>query len=195
MKFDVLVAGVGGQGTVLASRLLAMIAIDAGNFARTAETFGMAQRGGPVVSHVRIGGEESGPVIPFGCADLLIAFEPSEAARNISRLSSSGKCIVNDRFIKPVTASLGMAPYSEDEIREFIRETVPGAVFIDGYNAALRAGSSKAVNAVMLGASISKGFIPFEPGMVERAIAGAVPEKYKDLNIRAFNEGLEYKYK
>ena len=193
MKYDILIAGVGGQGTVLASRLLAMAAIEEGYFTRTAETIGMAQRGGSVVSHVRIGSRDSGAVIPFGQADLLIAFEPAEAARNISRLALGGKCIVNNRIIKPVTASLGTAGYNEDEIFSFIKRVSPEAPFLDAYSAALRAGSVKALNVVMLGAAAAEGLLPFEPGIVEETIAANVPEKYKSLNIKAFHEGLKHK--
>ena len=110
---NILLCGVGGQGTVLASKLLAQCAIDRGVPAHTAETIGMAQRGGCVVSHVRIG-EAYSPLIPEHTADLIIAFEPAEAVRCLNYLKPNGAVIVNRRAIKPVTDSLSGHYSGED---------------------------------------------------------------------------------
>lgn len=193
MKYDILIAGVGGQGTVLSSRLLAAAAIEAGYFTRTSETIGMSQRGGSVVSHVRIGSKESSPIIPIGKSDLLIGFELAEAARNLSRLSPTGKCIVNLQVIKPVTVSLGGASYNTDEITEYIKSTAPGVVFVDGYSLAENAGSIKAVNVVLLGAAVASGFLPFSKEEVESVIAQNIPKKFLDINLKAFKTGYEFK--
>ena len=111
MKFNCLLAGVGGQGTVLASKMLAQVAIENGEFVRTSETIGMAQRGGTVVSHVRIGDRNTGPCVPKNKADLLIGFEPAEALRNIEFLKENGAILVSVDPIIPVTASLGNNEY------------------------------------------------------------------------------------
>jgi indolepyruvate ferredoxin oxidoreductase beta subunit len=189
MKYDILISGVGGQGTILASRLLALSAMEAGFFARTAETIGMSQRGGSVVSHVRIDSKDLSSVIPLSCADLLIGFELSEAARCLQRLSPQGKCIINTQVIKPVTASLGNSKYDSDEIMEFIQKTCPSAIFIDGYSLAEQAGSIKAVNIVLLGAASAQGFLPFDRAVLEKVIASNVPQKYVELNMKAFELG------
>ncbi len=189
MKYDILISGVGGQGTVLASRILALSSIEAGFFARTAETIGMSQRGGSVVSHVRIGSENSSSVIPLSGADLLIGFELCEAARCIQRLSPDGKCIVNKQVIKPVTVSLGNSNYDTDGITEFIKKNCKCPVFIDGYSLAEQAGSVKAVNIVLLGAAAGLGFLPFDRSVLEKVIASNVPQKYVELNMKAFELG------
>lgn len=192
MKFDILIAGVGGQGTVLASRLLAAAAIEAGFFARTSETIGMSQRGGTVVSHVRIDSKDASPLIPLGHADLLIGFELAEAARNLPRLSPNGKCIVNTQVIKPVTASLGTAAYNVEEITNHIKIKVPETLFVDGYNLAAAAGSVKAVNVVLLGAAASTGVLPFSSDLIKNVIVNNVPKKFIELNIKAYDLGFNH---
>ena len=106
MNKDILICGVGGQGTVLASRIIAAAAMEEGSPVHSAETIGMAQRGGSVTSHVRIGGEAYSPMIPFGAADMLLAFEPGEAVRNLRYLRKDGIAVVNTAAVKPVTESL-----------------------------------------------------------------------------------------
>jgi indolepyruvate ferredoxin oxidoreductase beta subunit len=192
MKYDILIAGVGGQGTVLASRLLAATAIEAGCFARTSETIGMAQRGGCVVSHVRIDSEEAGPIIPFGNADLLIGFEPGEAARNMYRLNKDGKCVVNTREVKPITAALQSFSYDTAPVFEFIKSNTSQAVFVDGYALAQEAGSVKALNTVLLGVAAAAGYLPFGKGEIEKVIRENVSKKYLELNEKAFNIGFSY---
>lgn len=192
MRLDVLIAGVGGQGTVLASRLLAASSIGAGFFARTSETIGMAQRGGCVVSHVRIGSEASSPIIPMGKADLLIGFEPSEAARCICRLKPMGRCVVNTRSIKPVTASLGGSACDMEEVFRYIKACCGETVFVDGYRLAEEAGSVKTLNVVLLGVAAAKGFLPLDSALIRREIAASVAPKYAELNARAFDIGFNY---
>ena len=106
MNKDILICGVGGQGTVLASRIIAAAAMDEGSPVHSAETIGMAQRGGSVTSQVRIGGEAYSPMIPFGAADMILAFEPGEAVRNLRYLRRGGTAVVNTAAVKPVTESL-----------------------------------------------------------------------------------------
>jgi indolepyruvate ferredoxin oxidoreductase beta subunit len=190
-KYDILISGVGGQGTVLASRLIAAAAIDQGFFARTAETIGMSQRGGCVVSHVRINSEKSSSIIPFGGADMIIAFELAEAARSIPRLGTEGCCIVNTQVIKPVSASLGNSHYDSEEIIQYIKSNSKNVYFIDGYAIAAKAGSVKAVNVVLLGAATAVGKMPFTREIMQEAIIKNVPQKFRELNQRAFELGFE----
>ena len=188
-KFDILISGVGGQGTVLASRLIAAAAIRQGVFARTSETIGMSQRGGCVVSHVRLNSENSSAIIPFGNANMLIAFELSEAARSLPRLRKDGCCIVNTQTIRPVSASLGTSQYDSDQIREFIKNNSFEVHFIDGYRIAEKAGNVKTVNVVLLGAAAAVGRIPFGREVILEAIVENVPQRFRDLNKTAFELG------
>ncbi len=190
-KIDILISGVGGQGTVLASRLIAAAAINQGSFARTAETIGMSQRGGCVVSHVRIDSEKSGSIIPFGGADMVIAFELAEAARSIPRLSKKGCCIVNTQVIKPVSASLGNSHYDSDEIIKYIKDNSQEVYFVDGYSLAEKAGNVKAVNVVLLGAATAVGKMPFTREIMLNTIIENVPQKFRELNQKAFEMGYE----
>ncbi|NMC76756.1 MAG: indolepyruvate oxidoreductase subunit beta, partial [Candidatus Methanofastidiosa archaeon] len=117
MEFNILICGVGGQGTILASYVLGNAALKEGYKVRLGEIHGMAQRGGSVVSHVRIGDEVYGTVIPTGKADIILAFEPLEALRNISFLKKGGKIILNTERINPISVSLGESDYPPiDEI-------------------------------------------------------------------------------
>ncbi len=191
-KYDILIAGVGGQGTVLASRLLAAAAISQGSFARTSETIGMSQRGGCVVSHVRINSEKSSSIIPMASADMLIAFELSEAARSMPRLKKGGCCIVNTQIIKPVSASLGTSRYDIQEIKDYIDKNSAQLHYIDGYSLANKAGIVKAVNVVLLGAAAAAGQMPFSREIIEQAIIENVPRKYSELNQKAFRLGYDF---
>ncbi len=191
-KYDILIAGVGGQGTVLASRLLAAAAISQGSFARTSETIGMSQRGGCVVSHVRINSEKSSSIIPMASADMLIAFELSEAARSMPRLKKGGCCIVNTQIIKPVSASLGTSRYDIQEIKDYIDKNSAQLHYIDGYSLANKAGIVKAVNVVLLGAASAAGQMPFSREIIEQAIIENVPRKYSELNQNAFRLGYDF---
>lgn len=193
MKYDIMIAGVGGQGTVLASRIIAAAAIESGFFTRTSETIGMSQRGGSVVSHIRIESEKSSPVIPLKKANLLIGFELSEAARSLPRLSPEGKCIVNTHTIQPVTASLGAGAYNVDEITAHIKAKASGSIFVNGYNLANEAGSVKAVNVVLLGIALAEKALPLDKSIVEKVIVENVPKRFIDLNIKALNTGYDYK--
>lgn len=191
-KFDILISGVGGQGTVLASRLIAAAAIKEGYFARTSETIGMSQRGGCVVSHVRINSENSSSIIPFETADIIIAFELAEAARSLKRMAEAGCCIVNTQVIKPVSASLGASQYNIEDITEYIRNSAKDVYFIDGYSLAEEAGTVKAVNVVLLGAATATGKMPFNRDIMLESIMENVPQKFRELNKKAFELGFDF---
>lgn len=189
MKIDILIAGVGGQGTILASRLLADAAIDAGFFARTGETIGMSQRGGCVVSNVRLGQREANPYIPMGQADLLLGFELAETARNMGKLKQGGAAVVNTQQIKPVSLSLGIGSYDVDTLTAYIHDHAGRVLMLDAYALAVRAGSAKAVNIVMAGAACGAHLLPFSKEALLQAVIRNVPQRYAALNRAAFEYG------
>jgi indolepyruvate ferredoxin oxidoreductase beta subunit len=181
---NIVIAGVGGQGIVLASKIIAYAAAQSYDDVRTGETIGMSQRGGSVVSFVRFGDCDS-PYFAKGCADLLIAFELCEAVRNLSYLKPGGTAIVNDFCINPVTVSLGTANYDADAMRSYIRDNSK-ATFIEAAKIAKEAGSEKCVNTVMLGAAAACKALPMSGDTMVEAIKQNVKEKFLEMNLRAF---------
>ena len=129
---NILLCGVGGQGTVLASKLIAYAAMEKGLQVRTAETIGMAQRGGSVVSHVRIGEEIHSPMVAKGSADIIIAFEPAEAVRCIAYLKQGGTVIVNRKAVRPVTSSLKGTYTDATEMIEYLQAEAGTVTVLDG---------------------------------------------------------------
>ncbi len=209
---NILLAGVGGQGTVLAAKLLACAASSKGWHVRTAETIGMAQRGGSVVSHVRMGdrGEEVlAPLIPHGKADLIVAFEPGEAARALPYLSRTGMIVSALTCVQPVTSSLSGEPHDAQQIFRQIqtllynesmrtmangrRRTRNGAearkaelVVVDDEAALARAGASrKMLNTVMLAAALGQGRVPLTVEDLREAIPQVVKPQFVQANLRA----------
>ena len=156
MNKDILICGVGGQGTVLASRIIAAAAMAEGSTVHSAETIGMAQRGGPVTSHVRIGDEAYSPLIPNKKADLIIGFEPSEVVRNINYLSRDGIAVVNTSPVKPVTESLLKSGYDGTEMVSYLKENV-NCIFVDGNTECEKLGSVKFLNILLLGVAAGSG--------------------------------------
>ncbi|WP_440952002.1 indolepyruvate oxidoreductase subunit beta [Methanococcoides sp. FTZ1] len=190
MKFDILIAGVGGQGVVLSSRLLATAAIDAGYHVATAETIGMAQREGSVTSHIRIGDEVCGSLIPAGNADLIIGLEPAEAARNIHFLSKDGSIIVNEHAVIP-SASANNATYIPEQVIGFLKESCPDTISVDFTQLAKDAGTYRAANVAMLAAAAGAELLPFASEELWNVLEKMVPEKYREVNRRAFDMSLE----
>ena len=185
MTCNILIAGVGGQGTVLASRLIASAAMKRGFNVRTTETIGMAQRGGSVIGHTRIGDDVFSPLIPEGCAHLLLAFEPAEAVRNLRYLSPQGTLIVCDSAIKPVTAALKGEPYEAETMTDYLKANVPGAIII--YGKALKAQCGQTLNVALLGVAARSGVFPFDA----EALIETVEEmpQYREQNIASLNLG------
>ncbi|MDR3552117.1 MAG: indolepyruvate oxidoreductase subunit beta [Clostridia bacterium] len=192
MKYDILITGVGGQGQVLASRLLGAAAILAGFSARTGETIGMAQRGGSVVSNVRIGDEAMSPAVPLLGADLIIGFEICETARVLGRLKPGGCVILNDQVIRPVTVSLGLQRYDRDAMLAAIRTRAGRLIIVDAVPLAQAAGAAKAVNTVLLGAAAGTGLLPLPLSALNAALKANLPEKYLEPNLRAFESGYRF---
>ncbi|NPE28591.1 indolepyruvate oxidoreductase subunit beta [Methanococcoides sp. SA1] len=189
MTFDIIIAGVGGQGVVLASRLLATAAMDAGLHVTTAETIGMAQREGSVTSHVRIGDEVCGSLIPSGNADLMIGLEPAEAARNIHFLGMNSSIVVNEHPVMP--SASGPVKYDPDQVLEFLKENCQDIVSLDFTQFAKQAGTYRATNVAMLAAATGADLLPFSSVDLWNVLEKMVPEKYRDVNRRAFDIALE----
>ena len=188
MNKDILICGVGGQGTVLASGIIAAAAMAEGNLVHSAETIGMAQRGGPVTSHVRIGEKAFSPLIPGKKADLIIGFEPSEVVRNIRYLSPEGVAVVNTAAVKPVTASLADSGYDGTEMTEYLKNKCE-CIFVDGITECENLGSVKFLNILLLGIASGSGRLGIKKETMMTEIEKRVPEKFKEANIEAFIKG------
>ena len=190
MNKDILICGVGGQGTVLASRIIAAAAMEEGSPVHSAETIGMAQRGGSVTSHVRIGGEAYSPMIPFGAADMILAFEPGEAVRNLRYLRKGGTVVVNTAAVKPVTESLKDTGYDGSRMTEYLK-TKCRCICIDAEEVCRPFGSSRFFNIIMLGVAAGSGQLGLNSETLLKQIERYVPAKYLEANIRAFNAGID----
>ena len=190
MNKDILICGVGGQGTVLASRIIAAAAMDEGSPVHSAETIGMAQRGGSVTSHVRIGGEAYSPMIPFGAADMILAFEPGEAVRNLRYLRRGGTAVVNTAAVKPVTESLKDTGYDGSEMTAYLEKKC-NCIFVKAEEVCAPFGSSKFFNIIMLGVAAGSGHLGLSRETLLKQIEKYVPARFLDVNIRAFSAGIE----
>lgn len=189
MKLDIVISGVGGQGSILASRALACSAMKCGLSVRTSEVIGMAQREGPVTSHVRMGSSLHGAIIPQGEAGILLGFELAETVRGLGMLRPGGTVITSLSTIVPVSVQLGISGYDARSFVKYIKERVEKVFFIDADLLAGRAGHPKTANVVMLGALSALHGLPFGPDRLVRAVLDHVPEKLKEINQRAFEIG------
>lgn len=191
MNKDILLCGVGGQGIVLVSKLLAASAMAAGETVHSAETIGMAQRGGSVTSHVRIGQSYS-PLIPSGSASLMLAFEPGEAVRNLPLLSKDGTVIVSNTAVMPVTASLSGGSYQAEPMLDFLRKRVKKVITADPGQLCAPLGSVKYFNVVMLGIALAAGVTGLPEDIIRESVKTRVPEKFREINAKALMIGEEY---
>ena len=190
MRDDIILCGVGGQGTILASRLLSDAALAANVAVCAAETIGMAQRGGSVTSHVRIGEGPRSPLIGLGQASVLIGFEPAEAARQLRYLSADGVAVVATRPVVPASSYTGGPAYDLDAIMDYLRANVRRLVTVDVQAAADVLGSPKATNVVLLGAAARSGALSLGLSAMEQALRARVHERFLDLDLRALNLDL-----
>jgi indolepyruvate ferredoxin oxidoreductase beta subunit len=192
-----LLAGVGGQGTILASDVLVNVGMAAGYQAKQAEVHGMSQRGGSVTSFVRWGKVVYSPLVGAGEVDVYLSFEKAETLRNLGQLRQGALTVVNMQAIEPVTVTSGGQVYPDDErIRKAVAQVTDKAVYIDGERIASELGNAKAANVVLLGAlSALVEHEGLAPGLAEDAwlsvITERVPAKYLELNRRAFAAGRE----
>jgi indolepyruvate ferredoxin oxidoreductase beta subunit len=184
-----MIAGVGGQGTVLASKLIAAAAMKRGYDVRTTETIGMAQRGGSVVSHVRIGENMCSPLIPPGGAQALIAFEPAEAVRQLPYLCADGLVIVCDSAIKPVADPKAGGVYEAAAMIDYLKANVSHLVIIDGRRLAHGA---KTLNVALLGVAAHSGIFPFDADTLREVIPEMLPQRFWDMNLQSFEWGRTY---
>ena len=180
---NIMIVGVGGQGTLLASKLLGRLLLSAGYDVKVSEVHGMSQRGGSVVTYVRYGDRVYSPIIDKGEADCILSFEPLEAARYAEYLAPGGKIITNDRETMPMPVISGAMAYPADIVAKLRAQGID----VDGFDAqtlAESAGSAKAVNLVLLG-TLSRSF-PFSEEEWMDAIEQSVPAKFLEMNKKAF---------
>lgn len=188
MNKNIILCGVGGQGTVLASKLIAAAAMKKDIPVMSAETIGMAQRGGSVFSHLRMGEGMYSPMIASRTADLIIGFEPGETVRMLPFLKKGGQVIVSNRSIAPVTATLGGDSYRGEDMISYLRKTIQNLIIVDTEKACREIGSPKVMNILLLGAAIHSDVLGFSEEELKNAIQEKVPEKFHPLNFAA----LEY---
>jgi len=191
VSFDILIVGIGGQGTILASNILGEACLIEGRHVKGAETHGMAQRGGSVESHIRIGGQ-FGPLIVPGQADLLISFDLLEALRYSHYLKKGGMLVVNRHLVLPTSVfTQKIAVPTEDEIIGRLKNC--DLCLLDADAIAAEAGSVLAQNVVMLGAA--SGAMPLKPESLVAAVRKLVPPKTIEVNIKAFEMGRKFEEK
>jgi indolepyruvate ferredoxin oxidoreductase beta subunit len=188
MTYSIKLVGVGGQGTILAAKVLSYALIDAGYDVKMSEIHGMSQRGGSVSSEIRYGKKIHSPVIEKGCADVLVSFELMEAERAIDYVKKDGLLIVNDLKINSMVTLNGKIPYPSG-ILEDIQNKV-NTILVDGSKKAVDLGNAKVMNIIMLGVLVKA--IQLEHLDFETAIKNSVKPKFIDLNLKAFNIGLSY---
>lgn len=183
---SIMIVGVGGQGSLLASKLLGRLLVDEGYDVKVSEVHGMSQRGGSVVTYVRFGEKVYSPIITEGEADIIISFEKLEAARYAKFLKKDGKIIVNTQQIDPMPVIIGAAEYPENVLDELTAKGLHVEA-LDALSLAEEAGSSKAVNIVLMGKASKYFDIPVQKWIT--AIENTVAPKFVEMNKTAFNLG------
>jgi len=189
LKLRIFCTGVGGQGTLLATRLLGEAAMEAGYMAQVSETHGMAQRGGVVESTVVLGAPAS-PIISLGEADIVLGFEVLETFRSLNRCHTGTLVVTNTGVNVPYTVATGQAKYPPvDKMLKIMQGQVDRLIGLDANELAGQAGSTLAVNMVLLGALLSTGRVPFEVEGFMRIIESRTPSKHLETNLKAFHLG------
>ncbi len=184
----IMIVGVGGQGTLLASRIIGAVLLEGGYDVKVSEVHGMSQRGGSVVTYVKYGDKVYSPVIEKGEADLILSFEELEAARWLPYLKKGGRLVLNTQRINPMPVIIGAAEYPED-ITEKLKKTGADITAVNALKIAEEAGSAKAVNVALLG--VLSGSTDFGEDVWMKAIEKCVPEKALDINKKAFKIARE----
>lgn len=185
---NIMIVGVGGQGTLLASRILGNAILSLGYDVKVSEVHGMSQRGGSVVTYVKYGEKVYSPVIDKGEADIILAFEQLEALRALPYLKIGGKMIANTQKINPMPVITGAAKYPEG-IMQTLADKVD-LTALDALSIAKEAGNTKAVNVVLMGVMAKNTDIPYETWV--NAVRECVPAKFLEINLRAFDAGYNY---
>ena len=190
MKYTVQIVGVGGQGVLLASNVLDTAAMDAGHRLMMSEVHGMAQRGGSVLSTVRFGDEVYSPLEAVGGADLIMGFEPVETVRSLQLGNKDTAILMNLDPVLPSMVAAGFDEYPEiDDLVDAVKAVNPHVVTIEATRIAIEAGKAVAANAVMIGAMAAMKDFPLSKQQLLDALVKSVPEKFRDLNVDAFERG------
>ncbi len=187
-NLNIMIVGVGGQGTLLTSRILGAVAIKHGYDVKVSEVHGMSQRGGSVVTYVKMGENIHSPLVEYGEADIILAFEQLEAIRWAGYLKKDGQFIISDQKIDPMPVITGQAKYP-DGILPRIQDAFDNTMVIDALDIAKQCGNMKAANTVMVGRLAKTTDIPIDTWL--EAVGEIVPKKFLDVNIKAFNAGYE----
>ena len=185
---NIMLAGVGGQGVLLASEVISKVAMEKGYDVKKSEVHGMAQRGGSVVSNVRFGEKIYSPIIAEGEADILLAFEKLEALRWLNYLKEDGVIITNTQKIDPLPVANGKEKYPENVMNK-LKNSGHKIISLDALSKAREAGTQKAINTVLLGALANE--IDISKGLFEKVIKESVPESTIEINTTAFKAGFE----
>jgi len=183
---NVIFAGVGGQGVILASKVLMEVAMTAGYDVKESEVHGMAQRGGSVDCHVRYGEKVYSPLIERGTADYIVSLEILETIRKMDFLAPDGTLLINDLQIDPAPVEIGAMDYPSD-LREWITNNIKNSLIVQTGEALKKAGNKRALNIVMLG--LLSNYLEFEEEAWKNAIKVLVKEKFLDMNLKAFDLG------
>jgi len=183
---NILFSGVGGQGILLASEITVYALLYAGYDAKKSEVHGMAQRGGSVTAQLRYGKKVYSPLIEPGCVDIQMAFEMMEAVRYLPFLHKGSKVIVNTQKILPPSVATGKAKYPEDVLDHLVERDIV-VVPVDAFDIAREVGEIRTANVVMVGALST--FLPIDSNIYEQVIHARVPERFRDVNLKAFAAG------
>ncbi len=185
---NILISGVGGQGILLASEVLSEVLMLAGYDVKKNEIHGMAQRGGSVVSHIRFGTKVYSSIIPEGEGDLLLGFELLETYRYLPLLRKGAIVVANDLKILPPPVTLGKEKYP-DNVQDKIKTAFPDTLLVNGIDLATKAGNPRTVNIALLGSMV--GALPIEAEMWRETLRRMVPERFLDMNLKAFDLGRQ----
>ncbi len=192
-EFNLIVTGVGGQGSILASHIVAEAAVAQGLKTRVGETFGAAQRGGKVHSHVRIGEDVYGPLCPAESLDVLLGLEPNETLRlAVDYAGPDTLIITNTRPVPSMDANIGADAYPEIEaVIAGLKKLSSKVIGFDATEIAVEAGNERTMNVVLLGALAATGKLPYDGELLREAVMTRVPPRTVEANMRAFNDGIE----
>ena len=191
-SYNIVLCGVGGQGTILASKVIAQTAVRLGQNCRVGETHGMSQRGGSVISHVRIGDSVYGALTPDGQGDLMIAFEPVESLRYMNYLKKDAYIILNSQPIIPTSVNAGLATYPPyDEIVKELKVASKNIVDLPATKISESIGGVLFLNMVVLGTATRVPGFPYSEEEIKKSIEELVKPKFIEINLKAFLAGIE----
>jgi indolepyruvate ferredoxin oxidoreductase beta subunit len=191
-NFELILAGVGGQGIIFAGQIIMNAALKQGFKVIGFEEHGMARRGGAVATHIRFGEEVHTPLVPIGSGKLLVAFEPSEALRHLSLMGSDGVAIINSKPVIPVSVSAGKGTYPDiKKIESTLNDVCEKVLLFDASSLACEAGNPISLNIVMLGAMCGSTSFPIKKEVVLEIVEQSSPSYSKDVNVKALDLGYK----